>query len=143
MAGTEAITEIDQIDDLEFERRTLAAIRHELGLGGLARFLMTYRSGRGDYTADRHKWLDGITVEDYHPRPRRPNHSLVPSPKSCQLIPRSRRIRCSPPPTPLSSSAQRAAPLLLQSLNLYSKSPHHHSPGVILLACTAEQASTN
>ena len=64
MAGTEIVTEIDQIDDLEFERRTLAAIRHELGLGGLARFLMTYRSGKGDYTADRHQWLDGITMEE-------------------------------------------------------------------------------
>jgi hypothetical protein len=46
MAGTYAVIEIDQIDDLEFERRTLAAIRNELGLGGLARFLMTYRSAR-------------------------------------------------------------------------------------------------
>ena len=64
MAGTEVLTEIDQIDDLEFERRTLAAIRHELGLGGLARFLMTYRSGKGDYTAERHQWLANVTVED-------------------------------------------------------------------------------
>jgi hypothetical protein len=64
IAGTEALKEIDQIDDLEFERRTLAAIRHELGLGGLARFLMTYRSGKGDYTAERHQWLGGNTLED-------------------------------------------------------------------------------
>ncbi len=64
MAGTESLTEIDRIDDLEFERRTLAAIRHELGLGGLARFLMTYRSGKGDYTAERHQWLDGVTLEE-------------------------------------------------------------------------------
>ena len=64
MAGTEAVIEIDKVDDLEFERRTLAAIRHELGLGGLARFLMTYRSGTGDYTRDRHQWLDGLTVEE-------------------------------------------------------------------------------
>jgi hypothetical protein len=41
MAGPESLTDIDSIDDLEFERRTLAAIRQELGLGGLARFLMT------------------------------------------------------------------------------------------------------
>jgi hypothetical protein len=25
---------------------------------------MSYRSGRGDYTADRHQWLAGITLED-------------------------------------------------------------------------------
>ena len=33
MAGPELLTDIDTIDDLEFERRTLAAIRQELGLG--------------------------------------------------------------------------------------------------------------
>ena len=67
MAGTEKVAEIkpiDQIDDLEFERRTLAAIRHELGLGGLARFRMTFRSGTGDYTRDRRQWLGGLTIED-------------------------------------------------------------------------------
>jgi hypothetical protein len=50
--------------DEEFERRTLDAIQREFGLGGLARFIMTYRSGRGDYTADRHQWLAGVTLED-------------------------------------------------------------------------------
>jgi hypothetical protein len=64
MAATEALTDIDQLDDLEFERRTLAAIRHELGLGGLARFLRTHRSGTGDYTRDRHQWLDHLTIDD-------------------------------------------------------------------------------
>ena len=67
MASPEPVNEIDQIDridDLEFERRTLDAIRQELGLGGLARFLMTYRSGKGDYTAERHQWLDNLKMED-------------------------------------------------------------------------------
>ena len=58
------MTEIGQMDELEFERRTLAAIRQELGLGGLARFLMTYRSGQGDYTNNRHQWLSGVTLEE-------------------------------------------------------------------------------
>ena len=65
MAGPEVLTDIDSLDDLEFERRTLAAIRQELGLGGLARFLMTYRSGIGDYTRDRHQWLSGVTLEEF------------------------------------------------------------------------------
>ena len=64
MASPVILSDINDIDDLEFERRTLAAIRHELGLSGLARFLMTYRSGTGDYTRDRHQWLAGITIED-------------------------------------------------------------------------------
>ena len=69
MAGTEVLIDIDSLDDLEFERRTLAAIRQELGLGGLARFLMTYRSGISDYTRDRHQWLSGLTLEDLDREP--------------------------------------------------------------------------
>ena len=55
---------ISDISDEEFERRTLDAIEREFGLGGLARFLMTHRSGKGDYTADRHQWLDKVTFDD-------------------------------------------------------------------------------
>ena len=64
LASPETMRDIDTIDDLEFERRTLAAIRHELGLGGLARFLMTYRSGHGDYTAERQQWIGSVTLEE-------------------------------------------------------------------------------
>jgi hypothetical protein len=52
------------LTDEEFEKRTLEAIQREFGLGGVARFIMTFRSGRGDYTADRHQWLSGLTLED-------------------------------------------------------------------------------
>jgi hypothetical protein len=55
---------IASLSDEEFERRTLDAIQREFGLGGLARFLMTLRSGKGDYTAERHQWLDGATIEE-------------------------------------------------------------------------------
>jgi len=52
------------MSDEEFEKRTLEAIQREFGLGGVARFIMTFRSGRGDYTADRNQWLSGHTLED-------------------------------------------------------------------------------
>jgi len=52
------------MSDEEFDKRTLEAIQREFGLGGVARFIMTFRSGRGDYTADRHQWLSGLTLED-------------------------------------------------------------------------------
>jgi hypothetical protein len=55
---------VSNLTDEEFERRTLDAIQREFGLGGLARFIMTYRSGRGDYTAERHQWLDSISIEE-------------------------------------------------------------------------------
>jgi len=55
---------VSNLTDEEFERRTLDAIQREFGLGGLARFIMTYRSGRGDYTAERHQWLDSVSIEE-------------------------------------------------------------------------------
>ena len=55
---------LDRITDEDFERHALAVLRRELGLDGLARFLRVYRAGTGDYTRDRHRWLDGATVED-------------------------------------------------------------------------------
>jgi len=50
--------------DEDFERHALAVLQRELGLDGLARFLRVYRAGTGDYTRDRHRWLDGATVDD-------------------------------------------------------------------------------
>jgi hypothetical protein len=55
---------IAELSDEEFETRTLDAIQREFGLGGLARFLMTYRSGKGDYTAERQERLGNVTVAD-------------------------------------------------------------------------------
>jgi hypothetical protein len=54
----------DRMSDEEFERRTLAAIHREFGLGGLARFISTFRSGHGDYTAERHQWLGSLTMDE-------------------------------------------------------------------------------
>lgn len=52
------------MSDEEFERRTLSAIEREFGLGGVARFVMAYRFGTGDYTRDRHLWQDGLKMGD-------------------------------------------------------------------------------
>ena len=50
--------------DEEFDRHVIAILARELGPGGFARYLMLHRSGKGDYTAERHQWLDGVTLED-------------------------------------------------------------------------------
>jgi hypothetical protein len=55
---------IDRMTDEDFERHAFAILRRELGLDGLARFLRLNRAGSGDYTRDRHGWLDGITIDD-------------------------------------------------------------------------------
>lgn len=54
---------LDRMTDEDFERHALTVLQRELGLDGLARFLRVYRAGTGDYTSDRHRWLDGATVE--------------------------------------------------------------------------------
>jgi LDH2 family malate/lactate/ureidoglycolate dehydrogenase len=53
---------LEKMTDEEFERHTLELLREELGPDGLARFLRVYRPGSGNYTRDRHKWQQGITV---------------------------------------------------------------------------------
>jgi hypothetical protein len=55
---------IDRMTDEDFERHAFAILKRELGLDGLARFLRLNRAGSGDYTLDRHSWLDGMTIDD-------------------------------------------------------------------------------
>jgi len=55
---------LNQMTDEQFERHALNILHREMGVYGLARFLRVYRAGTGDYTQDRHKWLQGITVQD-------------------------------------------------------------------------------
>jgi hypothetical protein len=55
---------LDEMTDEQFERHTLGLLQKELGPYGMARFLRTFRSGTGDYTRDRHKWLDRVTIEE-------------------------------------------------------------------------------
>jgi hypothetical protein len=55
---------LEEMTDEQFERHTLGLLQKELGPYRMARFLRTYRSCSGDYTRDRHKWLDGVTMDD-------------------------------------------------------------------------------
>jgi len=38
----------------------LAALMRELGPVGMIRFLQQYETGSGDYSRDRHAWLDDL-----------------------------------------------------------------------------------
>ena len=58
------MTPLDQMSDEQFEIHALAILKRELGLDGLGRFLRVYRSGSGDYTRDRHRWLEGATIQE-------------------------------------------------------------------------------
>jgi hypothetical protein len=54
----------EEMTDEQFEHYTLELLQKELGPYGMARFLRTYRTGSGDYTRDRHKWLSGVTIDE-------------------------------------------------------------------------------
>ncbi len=41
----------------------LAALMHELGPVGMIRFLQQFETGYGDYSKDRHQWLDRWDME--------------------------------------------------------------------------------
>jgi hypothetical protein len=42
----------------------LAVLSRELGLVGMIRFMQQFEMGQGDYSQDRHQWLDQYTVDD-------------------------------------------------------------------------------
>ena len=42
----------------------LAVLARELGLVGMIRFMQQFEMGQGDYSKDRHQWLDPYTVDD-------------------------------------------------------------------------------
>ena len=48
----------------EIRREGLQALLDRLGPAGTVRFLQQYELGRGDYTKERHQWLDGVTIDE-------------------------------------------------------------------------------
>lgn len=42
----------------------MAVLSRELGLVGTIRFMQQFEMGHGDYSRDRHEWLDQYTVDD-------------------------------------------------------------------------------
>jgi len=55
---------MEKMTDEEFRKYVWAILNRELGPSGFARYLRTKTAGYGDYTRDRHLWLDGLTVDD-------------------------------------------------------------------------------
>ena len=55
----------------EITREAVSVLVRELGVGRTLRFLGQYRTGAGDYTADRHKWLPDLTLEEWVERAQR------------------------------------------------------------------------
>jgi hypothetical protein len=49
----------------ELRKQGYQALIDSLGVVGMLRFLEQLESGYGDYTNERHQWLDKITLEDF------------------------------------------------------------------------------
>jgi len=48
----------------EIRQAGLEALRERLGAAGTIRFLQQFDPGHGDYTQDRHAWLDSLDVDE-------------------------------------------------------------------------------
>jgi len=49
----------------ELKRKGFQALVDALGYADAIRFLRQYHSGQGDYTQERHQWLDPLTLDDF------------------------------------------------------------------------------
>lgn len=49
----------------ELRKRGFKALVDPLGCVDAVRFLQQYTPGDGDYTQERHQWLDQLTLDDF------------------------------------------------------------------------------
>jgi hypothetical protein len=54
----------NRMSPLEIRKKGLEALAQALGPVGMVRFLQQFGSNKGDYTQERDKLLDGITMDD-------------------------------------------------------------------------------
>jgi len=58
------VTVTSDMTDEEIRNLGLQVLRRELGLTGFVRFMRHFVKGSGDYSVERHQWLDQLIVED-------------------------------------------------------------------------------
>jgi hypothetical protein len=59
-------TDVAEMTVDEIRTIGLQAIANELGPVGLVRFLQLFEAGKGDYSKERHQWIDRLTVEEIY-----------------------------------------------------------------------------
>lgn len=57
------MSENEPLTGEELECAGLEALRRELGLVGMIRFLQLFDRGSGDYSVERHEWLDHVDLD--------------------------------------------------------------------------------
>ena len=56
--------DVDQMTPVEIQKAGLVVLVQELGAVGFVRFIQQYELGKGNYTKDRHQWLDHLSNDD-------------------------------------------------------------------------------
>ena len=56
--------DIQTMTPQDIHQAGIEALARELGVVGMIRFLQQYERGVGDYSVERHAWLDEYTTED-------------------------------------------------------------------------------
>ena len=49
---------------MEIYETGLEILSREMGAVGMIRFLQMFEKGKGDYTKERHQWLDQLSIDD-------------------------------------------------------------------------------
>lgn len=55
---------VGDLTDQEIRTLGLEAVRKELGTSGLFRFLRQFGLSTGDYSVERHQWLEELSLSD-------------------------------------------------------------------------------
>jgi len=58
----------------EIRREGLAALEERLGRADMIRFLQQFENGSGDYSRERHDWVEQTTLEDIQRMASRDSH---------------------------------------------------------------------
>lgn len=56
--------DIEKTNLFQIRQAGLNILTRELGPVGLIKFLQQYETGTGDYSKERHQWLDQISIDD-------------------------------------------------------------------------------
>jgi hypothetical protein len=55
---------VEPMNLTQVRQRGLEILSRELGPVGMVRFLQQFEMGKGNYTEERHQWLDEFTVDE-------------------------------------------------------------------------------
>jgi len=56
--------DVTTMTPVQIQRAGMEILAREMGIVGLIRFLQQFDMGRGNYTEDRRKWLDELSLDD-------------------------------------------------------------------------------